>query len=117
MGGCTLIDIWKGIIIDTPVTGVKLSERPLIGNLLINDEYKKQCHSYLQQIVDGYFDNGYFENSIGKLDGLIGEHVKNDATGFYTYEQYTAVVNTLKEFGKLRAESMQGQINGTIPST
>lgn len=103
--------------IDTPVSGVELSDRPLIGNLLENEEYQKLYHTYLQKIVDEYFNSGYFEETIDKLNTLISEHVKADASAFYTYDQYNAAVETLKEFGRLRAQSIQGQLDGTVPST
>lgn len=103
--------------IDTPVTGVELSDRPLIGKLLENEEYKELYHSYLQKLVDEYFNSGYFEKSIDKLDDLISDHVKNDPSAFYTYDQYQAAVKALKTFGALRAQSIQGQLDKTVPST
>ncbi|PYG89550.1 CotH protein [Ruminiclostridium sufflavum DSM 19573] len=103
--------------IDTPVSGVDMSERPILAKLLEVDEYKEKYHQYLQDIVDGYFNSGTFENTITELDGLISEYVKNDATAFYSYDKYTAAVEVIKEFGKLRAQSIQGQLDGTIPST
>ena len=103
--------------IDTPVSGVDLSERPMIGKLLEVDAYKEQYHAYLQEIVDGYFNSGTYAQTIEKLDTLIGEYVANDPTAFYTYEEYSEAVPMLKEFGLLRAQSIEGQLNGTIPST
>lgn len=103
--------------IDTPVAGVELSQRPLIGNLLENEEYKALYHEYLQQVVDEYFNSGHFEETIDELDALIGEHVKNDPSAFFTYDQYQAAIETLKDFGTLRADSLQGQLDGTVPAT
>jgi hypothetical protein len=71
----------------------------------------------LQRIVSEFFDNGIFENTINNVDYLIKEYVRTDASAFYTYDQYIAGVNNLKEFGKLRAQSIKGQLNGVIPST
>lgn len=103
--------------IDTPVSGVELSQRPLIGSLIAKQEYKEVYHDYLQKVVDEYFNSGHFDETISKLDSLIGEHVKNDASAFYTYDQYKAAVQTLKQYGALRAKSIQGQLDGTVPST
>ena len=104
--------------IDTPVMeGIALSERPLIGSLINIDEYKDLYHSYIQKLVDEYFNSGYFEEQIDHLDTLIRSHVENDATAFFTYEQYETAVDSLKEFGALRAESLAGQLAGTIPTT
>lgn len=103
--------------IDTPVSGVELTERPFFAKLLEVDEYKEKYHEYLQEIVDGYFNNGSYEATITKLNTLISEYVKNDASAFYTYDEYTEAVAMIKEFGMLRAQSIQGQLQGTIPST
>jgi len=103
--------------IDTPVSGIEMSERPMVAKLLEVDEYREKYHEYLKQIVDEYFQSGKFQQTIDKVDLLISESVKNDATAFYTQEQYTKAVQTLKEFGRLRALSISGQLDGSIPST
>lgn len=103
--------------IDTPVSGIDLSERPILGKLLEVDEYKEIYHKYLKEIVDGYFNSGKFTETIDKVDSMINEYVKNDPTAFYSYDEYTTAVETIKEFGILRAKSIEGQLDGTIPST
>jgi len=103
--------------IDTPVSGVSMEERPLIGKLLEVPEYLAQYNEYLQEIMDGYFSDGKFEQTVDTLDSLISDNVKNDPTAFYTYKEYQAAIAELKELGVLRAESIQGQLDGTIPST
>ncbi len=105
------------LAIDTPVSGVEMSERPMLAKLLEVEEYKEKYHEYLEQIVNEYFNSGYFEKTVDSVNALISEYVRNDATAFYTHEQYTEAVAMLKEFGKLRAQSIEGQLNGTIPST
>ncbi|MFA6808816.1 MAG: CotH kinase family protein, partial [Eubacteriales bacterium] len=103
--------------IDTPVSGVELAERPLIAKLLENEEYLEKYHSYLNEIVTGYIESGQYENTITKLDNLINEYVKNDPSAFCTYEEYEKAVPALLQLGELRAESIKGQLNGSIPST
>ncbi|MHB8129378.1 MAG: CotH kinase family protein [Mobilitalea sp.] len=103
--------------IDTPISGVSLEERPLLGKLIEVPEYFEKYHEYLQEIVNGYFDDGKFEQKVDTLNNLISEYVKNDPSAFYTYEEYQISVVELKELGVLRAESIQGQLDGTIPST
>ncbi|WP_027629030.1 CotH kinase family protein [Ruminiclostridium cellobioparum] len=105
------------LAIDTPVSGVEMSERPMLAKLLEVEEYKDKYHEYLKQIVDEYFNSGYFEKTVDSVNALISEYVSKDATAFYTHEQYTEAVAMLKEFGTLRAQSIEGQLNGTIPST
>ena len=103
--------------IDTPVSGVGMEDRPLINKLLEVDSYREKYHEYLNQIVDGYFKSGIFEETITTLDAKINDYVKSDPTSFSTYEEYTASLPVLKELGALRAQSIEGQLNGAIPST
>ena len=103
--------------IDTPVSGVNMEDRPLLNKLLEVEEYRERYHEYLRQIVEGYFESGLFESTIHNLDAKIGGYVKNDASALYTYEQYEASLPVLIELGRLRAESVKGQLDGTIPST
>jgi len=103
--------------IDTPVSGVEMSSRPLIEKLFENPEYLERYHSYLQMLIDNYFADGKFEEKIKTLDALISDHVKNDATAFCTYEEYKTAVSSFITLGTLRAQSVQGQLDGTVPST
>lgn len=102
--------------IDSPTTS-DLSERPLLGKLLEVDEYRELYYQYLDEIISGYFESGLFEVTVTKLDGLISDYVKNDPTSFCTYDEYQSAVNMLKTFGSLRAQSVRGQLGGSVPST
>ncbi|PWL41741.1 MAG: spore coat protein CotH, partial [Bacillota bacterium] len=100
---------------DTPVSGVSLSERPLLARLLEEESYLAQYHAYIQEIVTGWMSTA--EEKIDALDALIGEYVKNDATAFYTYEEYQTGLTALRAYIGLRAQSLTGQLEGTIPAT
>ena len=43
--------------------------------------------------------------------------MQTDPTAFYSYDEYLTAVKTLYEVVSLRAQSIQGQLYGTIPST
>lgn len=103
--------------IDTPVSGVSLEDRPLLGKLLAVPEYLELYHGYLAELTQGYFNSGLFEETVDALDALISPYVEQDATAFYDYAAYRASLPQLKTLGLLRAESIQGQLSGTIPST
>lgn len=103
--------------IDTPVSGVSMEDRPMISKLLEQPEYLEKYHQYLQQIIDEYFAEGKFQQKVDQINSLISEHVKNDPSAFYTYEEYEAAVAELKKLGELRGQSMQGQLDKSIPST
>ncbi|MDE6709357.1 MAG: CotH kinase family protein, partial [Oscillospiraceae bacterium] len=103
--------------IDTPVSGVEMSERPLISVLFENEEYLERYHSYLNELLEKYFIDSKFDDKIDELDNLIGSYVQADPTAFYTYEEYKTALEAFKNLANLRAESVSGQLDGTVPST
>lgn len=103
--------------VDTPVSGVEMSERPLIAKLFENEEYLERYHGYLCELIEKYFTDGKFNNKIDELDNLIGAYVQKDPTAFYTYEEYQTALAAFKTLGNLRAESVSGQLDGDVPST
>jgi spore coat protein CotH len=102
--------------IDKPVNG-NLEDAPLIGKLLEVPEYKEAYHGYLKEIVEKYINSGVYEASINNINKLISDYVKNDATAFYTFDEYKKAVPAMVTFGKDRAASITAQLNGTQPST
>ncbi len=84
--------------------------------LLENEEYNARYHEYLQMLVD-YVENGEYEKVTSRIHSQIDELVKTDPTAFYTYDEYTAAYTMLDEVIALRAQSIKGQLEGTIPST
>lgn len=102
--------------IDNPVSGT-LENMPLIGKLLEVDEYRELYHSYLKEIADQYFNNGYYAELVDNLDSLIKDYVKEDPTAFCTYEQYEASIPEMITFGEDRTKSILAQLNGEQSST
>lgn len=105
------------LAIDSVVSGASLEDRPLLYQLMQVPEYQEKYHEYLNQLVTEYFESGYFEVQLAKMDALITSYVANDPTAFYTHEEYQTAVNALKTFCELRTESVKGQLNGEIPSS
>lgn len=103
--------------IDTPVSGVAMSDRPLLNQLLTDETYLAQYHDHLNTLLQKYFADGHFTQKVQSLHTLISDYVKNDPTAFCTYEAYQTAVEALIELGNLRAQSIQGQLEGSIPST
>lgn len=103
--------------IDTPVSGVTMESRPLLNMLLSNEGYLAKYHQYLQEIVDGYFNSGLFEETVRKLQEKIAPYVEQDVSAFFTYEQFQTGVSTLVSLNLLRAQSIAGQLSGSIPAT
>ena len=103
--------------IDSPVSGGTVSDRPMIAWIFESQEYTDLYHQIFASFLADYFDNGYFEEMIDALTELISPYVEKDPTKFCTLEEFETGVSTLKEFCLLRAESIQGQLDGTIGST
>ncbi len=104
--------------IDSPLsTGVSEEERPMWSQLASNEEYLEMYHSYLDELVMNYFESGRFEEEFDALVEMLRPYVESDPTAFYTVDEFDEATATLKEFCLLRAESIRGQLDGTIPST
>ena len=103
--------------IDTPVSGVEMSERPLISVLLGIEEYREQYHEYLRILCDEYLSETAVKNKIASLRAYVDEYVAADPTAFCTYEEYQTAIETMEQILVLRGESISGQLDGTVPST
>lgn len=103
--------------IDTPVSGTTLEDRPLLGQLLANETYLEQYHAIFDEFISGYFESGHFEQVLEQAVSLISPYVEQDPSAFYSYEEFQAGVEALRTFCQLRAQSVRGQLEGTIPAT
>lgn len=98
--------------VDTPFSGTKFFDA-----LLANEEYLQRYHAYLKQLADEYVNGGRFEETYARIRSQIDSLVETDPTAFYSYEEYQNAAQMLHETVKLRAKSIEGQLDGSIPST
>lgn len=103
--------------IDTPMLGASMDERPMIGKLLENEEYMELYHEVFDEFIADYFESGDFEKEYNRVFNMIAEYVQKDPTKFCTFDEFVTAAGNLKQFCLLRAESVRGQLEGTIPST
>ena len=103
--------------VDTPLSGVTLESRPLLDAVLSNETYLGLYHQYLLQIVTDYFGSGLVEESVRDLQSKISTYVENDPTAFTSFDEFNQAVDTLITLNLLRAESITGQLDGSIPAT
>lgn len=107
--------------IDTPVSGVTLEDRPIFAAILNDEDACARYHDYLRQLCEEYVGGGRFAIAYQQLrnllDGRAGSDTQTDPTGFYTSDEYEQAVTLLKTVVEKRAESILGQLDGTIPST
>lgn len=102
--------------IDSPVDG-DLESRPMVAWIFTDESYTELYHQYYQEFITDCFDSGYFEEIMDNTASLIDPYVQKDPTAFCTYEEFQTGIQTLKNFCLLRAKSVSGQLDGSIPST
>lgn len=85
--------------------------------LMENETYHSQYYAYLQQLVSEYIGGGGFDAFYTRVRSQIDALVESAPTAFYSYDEYLTAAETLYQVVKLRGQSIQGQLDGTIPST
>lgn len=85
--------------------------------LMENETYHSQYYAYLQQLVSEYINGDGFDAFYTRVRSQIDTLVESDPTAFYSYDEYLTAAETLYQVVKLRGQSIQGQLDGTIPST
>lgn len=103
--------------IDTPVSGGTVDSRPMLAWIFSSEEYTQLYHQYFSQFLAEWFDSGSFSQTLQQVVDLITPYVEKDPTKFCTTEEFQAGVEALEDFCLLRAQSVQGQLEGTIPSS
>ena len=103
--------------IDSPVSGGTVESRPMLAWIFADEKYTELYHQYFSEFLSQYFISGEFEKMIDTVSEMIAPYVEKDPTKFCSYEEFQEGVSTLKTFCTLRAESIQGQLDGTISST
>ena len=103
--------------IDDPVSGGNAEDRPMIAWIFDNAEYTELYHTIFAEFISEYFESGYFKNLFDTVTEMIAPYVEKDPTKFCTYEEFEKGIATLKEFCMLRAESIRGQLDGSIGAT
>ena len=98
--------------IDTPVSG-DMSDRPMVSWIFDDEDYTEQYHKLFSEFLSSVD----LEKMISDTAALIDEYVEKDPTKFCTYDEFKKGVEAISKFCTLRAESVSGQLSGSIPST
>ena len=98
--------------VNDPIDDV-LEDRPMQAWIFSSEEYTELYHQYFAD----FLKSTDFAGIIEKTTALIAPYVEKDPTKFCTYEEFEIGVSTLQAFCQLRAESVAGQLDRTIPST
>lgn len=103
--------------IDTLVSGGDDSDRPMAGWITASDESLALYHEKYRQFIDTVFTSGWFESEFDRVSAMIAPYVEKETRAFYSYEEFQTAADTLKTFCLKRAQSVQGQLDGSIPAT
>lgn len=98
--------------IDSPFSGTQFFDK-----ILKNEEYLAKYHEYLRILSEEYVQGGVFQQTYDRIRSQIDELVCTDPNAFFTYDEYDAAAQMLVKVVGLRAESVLGQLDGTVPST
>ncbi len=102
--------------IDTPMLAGSTDDKPMIAWIFDNEEYLSRYHEVFAEYME-YFNSGKFAEMYDNAISLISSYVEKDPSAFCTYEDFQKGSAALREFCLLRAESISGQLDGTIAST
>lgn len=97
--------------IDSPVSG-DMSDRPMIGWIFSDEKYTEIYHRYFSEFISSVDITAIIDEAAE----LISSYVEKDPTKFCTFEEFEKGVDSLRLFCELRLQSVQGQLNGTLPS-
>lgn len=98
--------------IDSPFQGTEFFDA-----LLEDEACLARYHGYLQELTEGYVSGGKFQDAYNWIRSQIDGLMEADPTAFYTAAEYGTAAEMLYQTVMLRAESIRGQLDGTIPST
>lgn len=99
--------------IDTPLSVTGGGDRPMIDWIFSSEEYTALYHQYFAEFLDSVDPSVIIEEA----RALIAPYVERDPTKFCTCEEFEAGIAALSTFCELRAQSVSGQLAGSIPTT
>ena len=99
--------------IDTPLSVTGSGDRPMADWIASGGEYTALYHQYFARFLEMVDPAAIIDEAYA----LIAPYVERDPSKFCTQEAFEAGVEALKAFCALRAESVSGQLAGTVPST
>lgn len=99
--------------IDTPLSVTGSGDRPMADWIASGGEYTALYHQYFARFLETVDPAAIIDEAYA----LIAPYMERDRSKFCTQEAFEAGVEALKAFCALRAESVSGQLAGTVPST
>ncbi len=110
-------------LIDEPVVN-SLSDYPLIESILSDSNNISIYHEYLYELIENYFSDDTFAQTVERISSMIDSYVKTDTNSFYSYSEYLNALSgtsdtsySIIRFVSERNENVLLQLSGEIPST
>ena len=103
-------------VVNSPIDDA-FDSTDFFDTLMADETWHSEYYAYLQQLVSDYINGGGFDAFYTRARSQIDGLVETDPTAFYSYDEYLTAAETLYQVVKLRGQSIQGQLDGTIPST
>jgi len=101
--------------LDAPLSVIGTGDRPMVDWIFQNAAYTEQYHQYFTEFLNTVDPVAIIEEAAA----LIAPYVERDPTAFYTYDEFQTGVETLREFCRLRSESVANQLSdgGTVDAS
>ena len=93
--------------IDSPLSVSGNGERPMADWIFQSEEYTELYHQYFAEFLETVDVQKIIEDA----EAIIAPYIEKDPTKFYTLEEFEKGASTLKEFCKLRTESIENQLS------
>ena len=103
--------------IDSPVTSGSLEDRPMVAWVFSDETFTARYHELYGEFLRDIVDSGWLAEEVSAARALIAPYVERDPRSFCTYAAFETGADRLALFFELRAQSVRGQLDGTIPST
>jgi len=101
----------------TPGELKHIENRPMFHHVMQDKAHFALYRQRFDEFIASYFESGLFSKKVLTMADQIAPYVDKDPTAFCSYDDHLVAVQTIMDFGLLRAESVRGQLAGTIPGT
>ena len=101
--------------LDAPLSVTGTGDRPMLDWIFRNEAYTEQYHQYFSEFLNTVDPAAIIDEAAA----LIAPYVEKDPTAFYSYEEFRTGAETLREFCRLRTESVANQLSdgGTVDAS
>ena len=98
--------------VNTSIDEIASSDRPMANWIMNSEMYMEQYHETYARFIETVFESGWFGEELDRVIALISPYIEKEERGFYSFEQFTKAVSTLKIYVNARVESVKEQLGG-----